>query len=149
MLLQEQNNCLYLFNYLKLITMSIEDNPTTDPDGTIPVATAREWAANWRTYISTSGQDFITRSFLIPIIDFQNILLYNPDAENVRAFIGLTSATDPLTAKLILVPVTADEELLYLPVYGGGIGETTSNVYDMTKACPPECNTPVSDTLDA
>jgi hypothetical protein len=133
----------------KLKIMGIEDNPTTDPDGTIPVATAREWAANWRTYLSTSGQDFVTRSFLIPIIDFQNILAYNPDAENVKAFIGLTSATDPLTAKLILVPVGENEEVLVLPIYGAGMGEVTSNVYDVTTACPPTC-TPVStgDTLD-
>lgn len=124
--------------------------PITDPDGTIPVAVAKEWAANWRTFISTTSPDFVTRSFLIPIIDFQNILLYNPSAEAVRAFIGLTDPEDATTAKLMLVPVMEEEEILVLPLVGGGLGDTQSNVYDMTTACPPTCvTTPVGDTLDS
>ena len=123
--------------------------PITDPDGTIPVDVAREWAANWRTFISTTNPDFITRSFLIPIVDFQNIVLYNPTAEAVKAFIGLTDPEDATTAKLMLVPVLEGEEKLELPLVGGGLGEIQSNVYDMTTACPPTCGTPVGDTLDS
>lgn len=129
--------------------MSTENTSTNDPDGTIPVEIAKEWAENWRTYLATSDSEFIARSFLIPIIDFQNIMLYNPDAEAVRAFIGLESATDPLTAKLMLVPVQNGEEILVKAIVGGGLGESQSNIYDFTKACPPDCVTPVGDTLDA
>lgn len=129
--------------------MSTENTPPQDPDGTIPVDVAREWAANWRTYLSTSNQDFITRSFTLPIIDFKNILLYNPDAESVRAFIGLESATDPLSAKLILVPIVDGKEILV--TLTNNLGDAgTSNVYDLSKACPPQCAITTSDdTLDA
>jgi hypothetical protein len=129
--------------------MSNENTSTNDPDGTIPVELAREWADNWRTYLSTSDSEFIARSFLIPIIDFQNIMLYNPDAEAVRAFIGLESATDPLSAKLMLVPVENGQEVLVKAIAGGGLGGSESNVYDFTKACPPDCPVTVGDTLDA
>jgi hypothetical protein len=129
--------------------MSTENTPTNDPDGTIPVDTAREWAENWRTFIATEDPAFIVRSFLIPIIDFQNIVLYNPGAEAVKAFIGLEDATDPLTARLMLVPVEGGEEVLIKTVVGGGAGYPISNVYDLTKACPPDCVNPVGDTLDS
>ncbi|MES2267371.1 MAG: hypothetical protein V4520_11450 [Bacteroidota bacterium] len=122
--------------------------PTTDPDGTIPVATAKEWAANWRDYLVTSTSDFITRSFEIPIVDFQNILLYNPNAESVKAFIGLKEFGDPLSAQLMLVPMVEGEEVHALQLVGGPVGETQSNIYDMTTACPPTCVTSPGDTLD-
>lgn len=128
--------------------MSTENTPIADPDGTIPVDVAREWADNWRTYIATSGSEFIARSFLIPIIDFQNIMLYNPDAEAVRAFIGLESATDPLSAKLMLVPVENGQEVLVKSLVGGELGGSQSNVYDFTKACPPDCPVTVGDSLE-
>ncbi|MCO5934012.1 hypothetical protein NAF17_00550 [Mucilaginibacter sp. RB4R14] len=122
--------------------------PLTDPDGTIPVATAKEWAANWRDYLLTADSDFITRSFEIPIVDFQNILLYNPTAQSVKAFIGLKDIGAPLTAQLMLVPVVAGQEVHTLQLVGGLVGDVQSNIYDMTTACPPTCSTIVGDTLD-
>ncbi|MET3978843.1 hypothetical protein ABIB62_001412 [Mucilaginibacter sp. UYP25] len=122
--------------------------PTTDPDGTIPVATAKEWAANWRAYLTATNPDFEIRSFTIPIVDFQNIMLYNPAAEAVKAFIGLTDETDPMSAQLMLVPITEGEEVHTLPLVGGPVGDSQSNIYDMTTACPPTCGAGVGDTLD-
>ncbi len=122
--------------------------PLTDPDGTIPVATAKEWAANWRDYLLTADSGFITRSFEIPIVDFQNISLYNPTAQSVKAFIGLKDIGSPLTAQLMLVPVVAGQEAHTLQIVGGPFGDTQSNIYDMTTACPPTCSTIVGDTLD-
>ena len=129
--------------------MSTENTSNNDPDGTIPVDVARAWAENWRTYIAAEDPGFVIRSFFIPIIDFQNIVLYNPDAEGVRAFIGLEDETDPLTAKLMLVPVVNGEEILVKSVVGGGLGDPNSNIYDLTRACPPDCVNPVGDTLDS
>nr|WP_067060867.1 hypothetical protein [Mucilaginibacter sp. L294] len=131
--------------------MSTENTPINDPDGTIPVVVAKEWAANWRTYLGNSDAEFVARSFIIPIIDFQNILLYNPNAESVRAYIGLEDAADPLTAKLLLVPVENGQEILVKDIVGGGLGGPNSNVYDFTRACPPECPapTPNQDTLES
>ena len=122
--------------------MSDENTQSTGPDGTVPVNSAIQWAQNWRTYLTTSGQAFNIQSFLIPIIDFKNILLNNPDAEGVRAYIGLDSATDPATAKLLLVPVVDGQDVLIVDTdYTGGLlGDgDVSNVYDMTRACPPNC----------
>jgi len=120
---------------------------TNDPDGTIPVTTAKEWAENWRIYLATATTDFVTRSFLIPIIDFQNILLYNPNAESVRAYLGLEDAQDVTSVKLMLVPVNEGEEVHYVSV-GSAPGEPKSNVYDFTTSCPPTCGSGVGDTLE-
>ncbi|GGH15829.1 hypothetical protein [Mucilaginibacter phyllosphaerae] len=122
---------------------------TNDPDGTIPVTTAKEWAANWRDYLKTANPDFITRSFVIPIVDFKNILLYNPDAEAVKAFIGLEFAGDALSAKLMLVPVNGGEEVLYKHLTDEKVGNPPSNVYDLTTACPPTCGPGTGESLDA
>lgn len=126
--------------------MSTPNYPTSGPEGTIPVNEAIDWAQNWRTYIATSGQVFNVESFEIPIIDFKNILLHNPDAESVRAYIGLEDATDPTTAKLMLVPVVDGHDVVVIPTTGnGGVGDgDQSNVYDVTKPCPPTCAPPTS-----
>jgi hypothetical protein len=116
-------------------------NSSNGPEGTIPVGTAIELTANWRTYLATSNQAFVAQSFFIPIIDFKNILLHNPDAEGVRAYIGLSDAADPTTAQLLLVPVSHGHDVVYLPNYGNG-GEDGSNVFDQTTPCPPICPLP-------
>ena len=120
---------------------------TNDPDGTIPVSTAKEWAENWRMYLTTATTDFTARSFLIPIIDFQNILLYNPEAESVRAYLGLEDVEDVTSVKLMLVPVTDDEEVHYVSL-GGSMSAPSSNVYDFTTVCPPTCKPTVTGTLE-
>ncbi|MBK0379125.1 hypothetical protein [Mucilaginibacter segetis] len=123
--------------------MSNENNSSSGPEGTIPVDYAIQLAENWRNYLVTSQQEFNIKSFSIPIIDFKNILLYNPDAEAVRAYIGLESPNDPKTAKLMLVPVVDGKDILVIvPDTDGGVGgDGQSNVYDMTQPCPPECDT--------
>jgi hypothetical protein len=119
------------------------------PEGTIPVDQAVELAANWRTYLSTSGQDFVAQSFLIPIINFQNILKYNPEASSVRAYIGLSDPTDPLSAQLLLVPVSEGQDIVYLPKghRDGDSATLQSNVYDLTTVCPPSCPIPPTSPL--
>jgi hypothetical protein len=117
------------------------NNLNDSPEGTIPVDQAVQLTANWRTYLATSGQAFVTQSFLVPIIDFKNILEHNPDAQSVRAYIGLADPTDPLSAQLLLVPVSEGQDVVYLPQGHGNSESTTlkSNVYDLTTACPPIC----------
>jgi hypothetical protein len=125
--------------------MSTNTNQPIDPEGTIPVKEAIQMAANWRNYLSTSEQEFQARSFQIPIVNFKNILLHNPDAESVHAYIGLRTATDPATAQLILVPVVDGKDVLYLPNERKSLiseeQEDQSNTYDLTKVCPPNCST--------
>ncbi|WP_179415857.1 hypothetical protein HDF19_06540 [Mucilaginibacter sp. E4BP6] len=117
------------------------NNLNEDPEGTIPVNDAVQLTANWRTYLATSGQAFVTQSFLIPIIDFKNILEHNANAQSVRAYIGLSDPTDPLSAQLLLVPVSEGQDVVYLPKGHGDSESATlkSNVYDLTTACPPIC----------
>jgi hypothetical protein len=122
--------------------MSEINNLSGDPDGTIPVKDAIELAANWRNYLETSGQAFAAHAFLIPIISFKNILLHNPLAEGVRAYIGLTDPTDPTSAKLVLVPVINGNDVPYLAQDGlrDGSGGVSSNVFDFSNLCPPDCS---------
>lgn len=122
------------------------NNLNEDPEGTIPVDQAVQLAANWRAYLAVSGQAFVAQSFLIPIINFQNILQYNPEADSVRAYIGLEDPTDPTTAQLLLVPVSGGQDIVSLPVRNGdgdgcGVGNPPSNIYDYTSVCPPTCTT--------
>jgi len=119
------------------------NNFNDGPAGTIPVDEAIQLALNWRTYLDSSEQGFVAESFLIPIIDFQNILAYNPEADGVRAYIGLSDPNDPTTAQLMFVPVSGDQDIIYLPIgtIGYGSGDA-SNIYDFTKVCPPFCPPP-------
>jgi hypothetical protein len=112
-----------------------------DPEGTIPVDQAIELALNWRVFLDESGQDFITESFLIPIIAFQNILKYNPEADSVRAYIGLSDPADPTSSQLLLVPVVGGQDKTYLTddKKREHAKDAPSNVYDYTTPCPPVC----------
>jgi hypothetical protein len=114
-------------------------NLNDSPEGTIPVDQAIQLTANWRTYLATSGQAFVGQSFLIPISNFQNILQYNPDADGVRAYIGLPDPADPTTAQLLLVAVKNGQDVVYLPGDDGEANSDGSNVYDFSKICPPYC----------
>jgi len=116
-------------------------NSSNGPEGTIPVSTAIELTANWRTYLASSQQAFVGESFFVPIINFVNILKYNPDAEGVRAYIGLSDPTDPTSAQLLLVPVNQGQDVVSIPNYGND-GDDGSNVFDMTTICPPVCPLP-------
>ena len=51
--------------------MNVNDLPTSDPEGTIPVAEATRLTANWRAYLQVSKQAFATHAFLLPIIDLK------------------------------------------------------------------------------
>jgi len=119
-------------------------NTSNGPEGTIPVEHAIELTANWRKYLATSEPDFVAQSFFVPIIDFVNILKHNPDAEGVRVYLGLEEANDPMSAKLVLVPVSRGHDVVHLD-HGNG-GELSSNVWDLTKVCPPIC--PVASVLN-
>lgn len=122
--------------------------PQAGPDGTIPVDNALTYAQNWSDYLTSSNQAFNIRSFKVPIVDFQNILKYNPTAEAVNVYIGLKVAEDPASAILVLVPVVDGHNMVVVPGDADlGLGEgNQSNTYDMTTACPPTC--PVGGPFD-
>jgi hypothetical protein len=122
--------------------MSNQNNQSTEPEGTIPVDEAIAMTQNWRGYLKESDQKFLAKSYLIPIIDFKNILKYNPDAESVRAYIGLENVNDPMSSKLILVPVAGGKDVIFKSTGDNPelSSETNSNIYDLTTVCPPDCN---------
>lgn len=116
-----------------------------DPSGKIPVQQAIDWTTNWRNYLASSGQAFNKKAFLIPIESIKNILLYNENAEGIRAYLGLTDAGDADSAQLVLVPVIDNEDIVVLPS-ATNEEEEDSNVYDQTLSCPPYC--PSNSPLD-
>ncbi|WP_374950430.1 hypothetical protein [Mucilaginibacter sp.] len=124
--------------------MNDQNNQSTDPEGTIPVDTAIEMAKNWNIYLKSSNQKFNVKSYSVPIINFKNILKNNPDAEAVRAYIGLKDANDPSSSQLIMVPIVNGQEVLYIDTTEENVlgGDGQSNVYDVTTACPPTCPPP-------
>jgi len=120
------------------------DNLSGGAEGTIPVQEAMDMTTNWRNYLASSKETFNVRSYRIPVITFQNILLNNPDAEAVRAYIGLTDPADPTTSQLIFVPIVDGKDVPYVKTNTGpGLGDDgDSNVYDFTVSCPPNCDAP-------
>jgi|GEM_PF-2631723 len=119
--------------------MSNENNLSNGAEGTIPVSDALTMTQNWRTYLAASQQGFVARSFVVPIINFTNILATNPEADGVRVYIGLEDATDPITAKLIFVPTVNNHDIPYIHPEGNLGGDGNTNVYDLTTVCPPNC----------
>lgn len=111
---------------------------TNDPGCNIPVDVAAEWTANWRNYLNSSAQAFNVQAFSIPIECIKNILLFNENADAIRAYIGLEIADDVSSAKLVLVPSIGDTDIVYLPANSDKGGDN-SNVYDNTLTCPPYC----------
>lgn len=111
-------------------------NLPNDPAGSIPVTQAAEWTANWRAHVTASNQAFNKHAFLIPIECIKNILLYNENAEGIRAYLALETAGDPTTPKLVLVPVVNGDDVVNQPA-----DNTKSNVYNHTAHCPPNCST--------
>ncbi|RYY37191.1 MAG: hypothetical protein EOP46_03630 [Sphingobacteriaceae bacterium] len=110
------------------------NNLPNDPAGSIPVDQAAQWTANWRDYLTASNQAFNITSFLIPIESIKNLLLYNENAEGIRVYLALEIAADPATAKLVLVPVVDNSDVVAQPA-----DNSKSNVYDYTDSCPPKC----------
>jgi hypothetical protein len=126
--------------------MSEQTNQPNDPDGTIPLATAKAWAANWRTHLSNSEDVFQGRSFFIPRVSINTLLANSPNAEGVRAYIAMEDETDPLTAKLVIVSVVNGEEVLTIPGENGG--EHRPGSVDLVTICPPNCPTGGGPTLE-
>lgn len=116
-------------------------NPNDSSQGTISVYEAEKMTANWRSYLETSGQKFNIRSYLVSINSYQSLLACNPDAEAVRIYIGLADPKDPGSSQVLLVPIVGGKEKLYQDT-------NESNVYDLTKACPPNCDVSTGDSLD-
>jgi hypothetical protein len=120
--------------------MSTTDLPNDSSEGTIDVELAIQMAKNWRTYLETSGQAFDTRSWLIPRLSYDSLLKNNPTMEAVRAYISLKDPKDPTSSQILLVPVIDGKDQLFQGTQGGvGGNDGDSNVYDLSKACPPDC----------
>lgn len=121
----------------------MDENSPSLPESTgkITVSEAAALTANWRAYLASSGQDFQAKAFLIPIISIKNLLEQNPDAESVRVYFGLEDATDPNSAKAVIVPVVEGNDIIFIPGRNGDPeDEDDSNVYDRTELCPPTCS---------
>ncbi|QJD94755.1 hypothetical protein HH214_02125 [Mucilaginibacter robiniae] len=119
-----------------------------DASGKISVSTAATLTANWRSYLATSGQDFQTKAFLIPINSIKNLLANNPDAEGVRVYLGLEDASDADSGKLVIVPTIGDNDIIFMSDSSNNPdSEDDSNVYDRTDSCPPLC--PVNNVLNS
>lgn len=113
-----------------------------DDNGTIPVPDAMKMIENWKTYLDTSKQEFIVQSYYVPILSIQNLVKTNPTAQAVRMHIGLSDPTDPSTSQILLIPIVNGKPKPYINPNGdeGGLGDdTSSNIFDMSSPCPPDC----------
>jgi hypothetical protein len=114
------------------------------PEGTIPVPTAMDMTANWRLFLNANEPNFQVRSYYISIVSLQNMLKYNPDAEGVRAYIGLGDLEDIHSTKLLFIPVVDGKEVPYRQIpsengLGGCDTDDCSNIYNLNDPCPPVC----------
>lgn len=119
------------------------ENPT---DGTIPLATGKAWAANWRSHLSASEDVFQVRSFFVPIASINTLLTNSPSLEGIRTYMALEDSGDMTTAKMVMVAIVDGEEVLTLSEENG---EVQSGTVDMFTPCPPYCPTGNGPTLES
>ncbi len=115
-----------------------QQSSVTQPEGTISLKEAMAYTTNWRTYIAplAPNPNYI-RAFYIPIVDITSLASFH-NVEAVRAYIGLGTADDPATAKLILVPVADNgDDIIYAP---SPDPIPQSAMYDFTQPCPATCD---------
>jgi hypothetical protein len=115
-------------------------------DGTIPLATGKAWAANWRSHLSTSEDVFQVRSFFVPIASINTLLTNSPGLEGIRTYMALEDSGDMTTAKMVMVAIVDGEEVLTLPHEHGKVH---SGTVDMFTPCPPYCPTGGGPTLES
>jgi hypothetical protein len=112
------------------------------PSPGIPETTAVDFTTNWRNYISNidPSPDYI-RAFNIPMGDIVSLADFTK-CTSVRAYLGMSTAGDISTLKLVLVPVDDNNlDVLSIPVPdGGGVEVTQSSIYDLTVPCPQLCD---------
>lgn len=102
-------------------------------ENTITLEDAKRFAARWRKEEGTYNAHHELHGFLIPIIDFTEVLSEKPDA--VRAYVGVDDLGEE---KLMMVGTRYNKETdTYEDIITDG-GE--SAIFDFSRPCPNLCD---------
>ena len=118
--------------------MSTENTESVKPINSIPLATAQKWAKRWSKKEGNYNKHHELHAFLIPKVDFIEVLAEGVDA--VRAYIGID---DKGLEKLMIVGTKYDPVTkIYVDMItvGDGVSEVADDIYDVTQPCPPACD---------
>ena len=136
---------LYLINQIyKPLKSNFMSEPILPPTDVIPLSEAETLTQNWRTFIAPQAivpSSFI-HAFYIPMDDITQLAAFHTEAIAVRAYVCMENTTDPMTAKIVLVPVSeknTDILSTYIPGTDGTSVEV-STIYDFTQPCPQACD---------
>ena len=113
---------------------------------TISLATAKEWAKNWRELESDYNKYNECRAFNIPKIDLQEVLTEEGVA-SIRAYIGVKETKNNKTGKtvyeekLMIVGVDKNNKDMISTVKSTELGDgEDDDIYDFTDPCPHVCD---------
>jgi len=120
--------------------------PILPPTDTIPLDEAETLTQNWRSFIApqaiTPDPNSYIHAFYIPMDDIVQLANFHTEAIAVRAYLCMENTTDPMTAKVVLVPVSekgTDILSTHVPATDGSTVEVSS-IYDFTQPCPQACD---------
>lgn len=120
-----------------------QEKSLSGSSGKISVKEGIRLTTNWRQLLTETKQPFQVLGFLIPADSIKQLLANNPDAEGVRAYVGLDDPARPESANLVLVPVVNGDDIIFIPGSNRDEGdEDDSNLYDRATPCPPICAPP-------
>jgi hypothetical protein len=120
--------------------------PILPPTDTISLELAETLTTNWRTFIAPQSispdPNSYIHAFYIPIADIVQLAAFHSEAIAVRAYLCMENTTDPMTAKVVLVPVDEkNNDILSITVPDGEKADIQqSTIYDFTQPCPQACD---------
>lgn len=103
---------------------------------TIPLATAKKWAKEWRDDQASYNKYFELRAFNIPEDDLKDVLK-DPGVKSIRAYIGVEKTTaggkNTFEEKLMIVGVDKNNNDI---ISRNG----NSLIFDFSHPCPSACD---------
>lgn len=101
---------------------------TTMAINTIPLPEAEVWQDNWIESENLANDPTKIRSFLIPLVDLQQVI-NEMGVANARGVLGITPQGE---YKFMLVGVDDSGQTMVNPLLD-------QHIYDFTQPCPPVC----------
>lgn len=106
----------------------------SEKENTLSLIDALRYAARWRKEEGTYNAHHEVHAFVIPKVDFEEVLAEGVDA--VRAYLGVD---DLGVEKLMIVGTKLDPETgTYLDIIPEG--KENESIFDMTMPCPNMCD---------
>ncbi len=118
--------------------------PKPNPRNTISLATAKEWAKEWRDDQASYNKYYQCRAFNIPKKDLVEVLAED-GVESIRAYIGVEKIEvkgkqTVFTEKLMIVGVNKLGKDMISSSDGLTLDDGKGSIFDFSDPCPDVCD---------